>query len=241
MGRKKIKHYRRTADYLREKIRTGVYGPERRLPAERALARELGISRVTLRQALGLLEQERLLRRKQGSGTYVSPRADRRIPLMIDYTGSMRTHAPDLTRQVLTWKISPAPADVAAKMGLEPGAQLLYALRIDSLKDQPIAYDHAYIAIAFANHLTERELARIDFIETWTAAAAFRMKYCSQEIEAVQAREEEAGYLRLTPALPVLKSTEIYYADQDRAAGLFISRYHPEFIGISSRYYWQKE
>ena len=62
---------------LRERILRGDYRDGERLPAERQLAAEHGVSRGTVREALRLLEQDALLSRRRGSGSYVTyPAAD---------------------------------------------------------------------------------------------------------------------------------------------------------------------
>ena len=57
---------------LREKIVSGAYQPGDKLSSENELSEEFGFSRQTVRQALGILEQEGLLVRRRGSGTYVA-------------------------------------------------------------------------------------------------------------------------------------------------------------------------
>ena len=59
------------AAQLRRAITDGVYGYGDRLPPEREIARSFGISRTTVRSALDLLEEGKLIRRKIGSGTFV--------------------------------------------------------------------------------------------------------------------------------------------------------------------------
>lgn len=61
-------------------ITGGQFRPHDRLPSENELARRFGLSRQTVRQALGDMEQEGTLYREQGKGTFVSgsPAADRR-------------------------------------------------------------------------------------------------------------------------------------------------------------------
>ena len=58
-------------DWLRKQMLTGVFAEGERLPAERLLAEQLGVTRTTLRAALGRLEGEGLLEIRQGSGATV--------------------------------------------------------------------------------------------------------------------------------------------------------------------------
>jgi DNA-binding FadR family transcriptional regulator len=60
---------------LRQAILEGGYAHGEKLPAERQLAQAYGASRTTIRAALGQLEQERLVSRRVGSGTFVNFRA----------------------------------------------------------------------------------------------------------------------------------------------------------------------
>ncbi len=60
---------------LRQAILEGGYAHGEKIPAERQLAQAYGASRTTIRAALGQLEQERLVSRRVGSGTFVNFRA----------------------------------------------------------------------------------------------------------------------------------------------------------------------
>ncbi|MFR5761177.1 MAG: GntR family transcriptional regulator [Oscillospiraceae bacterium] len=58
---------------------------QRKLPGEQALAAKLSVSRQTLRQALAVLEQEGLIEKRRGSGSFLCPaaaRQDRRIAVI---------------------------------------------------------------------------------------------------------------------------------------------------------------
>ena len=68
---KKTAKYRFLADKIKENIRKGVYAPGVRMESENELSAMFGYSRQTVRQALGVLEQEGLIERRRGSGTYV--------------------------------------------------------------------------------------------------------------------------------------------------------------------------
>ena len=64
------------AAYLRRAMFDGVYLFGERLPAERQLAEAMNSSRSTIREALRILDQDKMVERRVGSGTYVRYRAD---------------------------------------------------------------------------------------------------------------------------------------------------------------------
>jgi len=71
--------YHQLAEILQDRIRSGVYSPGEMIPSEIGLAKQYGIGRPTVRQAMDLLVQKDLIQRKRGSGTYVkkpAPRVD---------------------------------------------------------------------------------------------------------------------------------------------------------------------
>lgn len=65
--------YRQIAEQLRALIAAGEFGAGTRLPAERDLARQLGVSRPSVREALIALEVEGWVEVRTGSGVYVQP------------------------------------------------------------------------------------------------------------------------------------------------------------------------
>lgn len=66
--------YRQIADQVRGLIERGEFAPASRLPAERELAMQLGVSRPSVREALIALEVEGVVEVRMGSGVYVRPR-----------------------------------------------------------------------------------------------------------------------------------------------------------------------
>ena len=65
--------YRQIADQIRTLIRSGEFSAGARLPPERDLAKQLGVSRPSVREALIALEVEGLVEVRIGSGIYVQP------------------------------------------------------------------------------------------------------------------------------------------------------------------------
>ena len=77
IGRKAL--YLDVIDILMKRIQEGQYPPGSKLPSEDQLAREFGISRVSLREGLRVMSEDGILFRRQGSGTFV--RDNKAIPV----------------------------------------------------------------------------------------------------------------------------------------------------------------
>lgn len=81
--------YLQLADYLRRQIVSGAWSPNYRLPPEIDLAKELAVSRGTVRQAMDVLVNQGLLQRTAGKGTFVTvpntPPSSQRIGIVVPY------------------------------------------------------------------------------------------------------------------------------------------------------------
>lgn len=66
--------YLQVIDRLKSDIDKGVYHENEKLPSEFELSKTLGVSRATLREALRLLEEENVIVRRHGVGTFVNPK-----------------------------------------------------------------------------------------------------------------------------------------------------------------------
>jgi len=63
--------YLQVIDKIRQDIASGVYREHEKLPSEFALAKKLGVSRATLREALRVLEEDKVMSRRHGVRTFV--------------------------------------------------------------------------------------------------------------------------------------------------------------------------
>jgi GntR family transcriptional regulator len=230
--------YSQVADHLRHAILRGDFAPGSRLLTERALCHQYAVSRITIRQALALLEDERLIIRRQGSGTFVRQNPTRRIPLMIDYTGSVRDHAPNLIRLLLVSRRMKAPEWVADELHLPRETVILNAERLDRIEGMAVAWDEVFIPEDFSKNLTAADLARVDFLQVWLAREGLTLTACRQRIDAAAATTLDHDRLGLAVGSPKLKTWDTFHTLKNRPAGLFISHYPPEHVSINSSYKW---
>lgn len=110
-----------------------------RLPSEPKLAAELGVSRATVRDALRALEQEGLVRRVQGSGTFVAhPRVPNSLDMNFGVTAAIRQGGmhPGV-EQARHW-VEAVPASEAERLALGPGEDVLVVDRVRTADGRPV-------------------------------------------------------------------------------------------------------
>ncbi len=117
--------------------------PGERLPSEPELARQMGVSRATLREAMRTFEVQGLIRRRQGSGTFVVGK----VPVIeagLEVLESLETMAERLGLEVsvsdLQVESVAADAESAAGLGLGVGAPLTRVRRVMREESRPVAY-----------------------------------------------------------------------------------------------------
>ncbi|MFC4557181.1 GntR family transcriptional regulator [Virgibacillus kekensis] len=66
--------YLQVIDEIKREIQNGTFKAKQKLPSEFQLAKKLGVSRATLREALRILEEENIVTRRHGVGTFVNPK-----------------------------------------------------------------------------------------------------------------------------------------------------------------------
>ncbi len=228
--------YERAAAKLRRDILQGRLRPNERLPGERDLCGSLGVSRITVRLALDLLAEERLLVRRHGSGTYVSTSPRPVLPLGINYTGSVREHAPDLRRRLLSSRRATVREFPWAADLLPPDTVVLAVERIDSLGRQAVAWDCGLLAARGSSHaMPKADLASPDFTERWIKAGELDMITFDQTVTAVLAGADDAAHLGIKRGAPLLQTIEVFSCRKG-VAGVFLSRYVPAHIHLRGKF-----
>ena len=117
--------------------------PGHRLPSEPDLAREMGVSRATLREAMRIFETQGLIRRRQGAGTYVL-KPSRIIDSGLEVLESIETLAERIGLEVavrglkLEYRLS--TNDEANALQIETGTKVVHLARVIYAGERPVAY-----------------------------------------------------------------------------------------------------
>lgn len=155
-----IPKYHQLARLLRTQIREGHLRPGDQLPTEESLCREHGLSRGTVRQAIQVLEQEGLVKKEQGRGTFVAaPKERRSFFTLASFDEDMRRQGRRPSTRVLVAERQHVTPQVQEWLQLPPDAEIFHIERLRLADDQPVTYETRYLAVTLCPDLLQQDLS----------------------------------------------------------------------------------
>src|SRR6184192_1120293 len=128
---RRVPRYHAIAEALRDRIGRGELEPGAPLDNQRKLARTFGVTLMTLRQALEVLERENLIVRRHGLGTFVAaPSIDYDILQLRRFAGDLSAKGEHVATRLLTTRFGVADRRVAAALGLGARARIVAVERL---------------------------------------------------------------------------------------------------------------
>jgi GntR family transcriptional regulator len=195
--------HRQLAAALEHAIRSGVLAPGHRLESESELAARYGVSRITLRQAVGALVDRQLLVRRQGKGTFVTAPAVRHdLKRLHGLLGSLFSQAQGASAQLMRYELRRPASDVAAALGLPSRGKAVLLERLYLIDGTPVALTQAWLAAEVA--ALPRMKAELLSTEDMMREAGLRITATEVSIRAEAAGKRVGRILELSAHAPVL-------------------------------------
>ena len=180
--------YLQAAALFRSHIQNRTWRPGQQIPPLEALMETYGISRATIRQALGQLEQDGLIRRSRGSGTFVNADLPETPTLLIPKTWAETV---ELSNQLGTVSLvessadSPLPDTLGMPCAADRGGRFQYLRRVHTTEAGPFCYSEVFLE----SSLFRKHRARIS--------------EARQVLNVTEAGQESAESLRIPVSSPV--------------------------------------
>ena len=210
--------------------------PGQQFPTELALCAEFGVSRETVREALRALEEDGLISRHPGRGSFVlrppRRRAERRLTGLVEDFSDMRL---DTEAKVLDVGPMRVTAELAEAMGLRRGQALHRISRLRDFERQPLAFHDAFLPAELGQRIAELDLRHTSIMHELQVTLGLRCVEEYQRIEAVAADAPLARALEVTLGAPLLQITRRVAAGAECQPVLFRSQFRAD------RYYYTVE
>ena len=220
---------KRVADALREQIASGKLKPGARLISEIALARNLEISRATLREAMRILVRDGLVDIRHGVGAFVADEHRliwSRLDSMRSFTDLIRSVGGTPGDRNLSVERTEAPDDVAEALGIERRTPVGLVKRVRLIDGTPLSIANEYVVLAGPD-----DFARL---ETFSGGSLYKflrdpcgivLARSSVVIAAIAANASQAALLKIRKGTPMLLLREPHYDVTGRPV-LFAVNYH---------------
>lgn len=174
------------------------------MPTERELCQTYGVSRATVRQALGQLEIEQRIYRRQGKGTFVAnAKIEQRLELM-SHTEGMRASGISPSSKLIDVRRVAAGSDVSVRLGLSANAEVLRIERLRLADGDPIAIEVVFLSAERFDGITAVLSDSASLYQLLSSNYGVELASAEETIEAVVAEGREAGLLRCAPGMPLL-------------------------------------
>ncbi len=203
--------------HLLSLVENGTYQPGQQLPSEADLAAQFGISRPTLREALLNLEQDGIIVRKHGVGTFVAPGYGNRLQSGLERLESILALA---ARQGMTTRMRglsveqvPADEELADRLDVAPDTPLTCVRRTIVVKRRPAAYlvDYSPATVLPPEAIGASFSGSV--LDLLTQQNTICVREARAEITAINADASLAEHLEVEPGQALLLLTETLFTD----------------------------
>jgi GntR family transcriptional regulator len=203
--------------YIKQRILDGDFAGDR-IPAETDLAAELGVSRTTIRDALSRLENEGVVYRRQGSGTFVNePGLQIRIRLeeIWSYEAVLEAHGYTPATRILDVNTAPARRKEADALQVETGEPLISVRKLFLEDEEPVILVVNQVPAATITESYEPDDWKQPVFEFLSAFGREHLAYYLSEIVPLVADKTLARTLHVRPGSPILSFAEVGYNDEN--------------------------
>jgi|SRR5262245_52586204 len=206
----RIPRYHRIAEALRTQITQGDLTPGARLPNQRKLAREFGVTLMTLRQALEVLEREKLIARHHGLGTFVAaPSIDYDINNLRRFAGDLLAQGEAVTTRLLASRFVTADRRVATALGLPPRARVLALERLRLVGGHPMSLQRSFLPAAIGDEVVKANLEETPLRQALEFKLGLSVGRARETVSAVRLGRREARELGCRPGVPAFESERV--------------------------------
>ncbi|MDB5536516.1 MAG: transcriptional regulator [Devosia sp.] len=229
----------RVANALREQILSGQLVPGAKLVPEAELAKHLGISRPSLREAIRILAREGLILVKHGVGTFVSKDTKPMLgslELMRSMTDLIRAAGGEPSyRDLVITQIEPSTS-TAGELEIDADAQVGLISRVRLIDDTPFVVAKEYVVLDDYR----RNFEALSKFEGGSLYAFLRqdfgvtVSHSKARISAVAADGHMAQVLGLRKGAPLLLMHEIHYGFDGKPVLLAINYHNTEVVEFTS-------
>jgi GntR family transcriptional regulator len=229
--------YSLIASQAEELIASGQWQVGERLSPERDLCKDFGVSRATLRQALGELEERGLITRHQGRGTFISkPRVQLPIVGVFSIRDAMEAHGMKMATKVLRVESVEASRQLASDLACLPGDDVIFIERLRIGDGEPMVLDTAHLRADLFPGLDKVDFGRRSLYDVLESDYGRTVTEAQETLEPVILTPRECDLMEVPQHTTALLTRRI----TTDSNGVVVALGHVLLRGDRSRYIYKR-
>jgi GntR family transcriptional regulator len=221
---------------LLEQIRSGALKSGDMVPSEEELSAQLGVSRMTARQAIKSLCEMGVAYSLRGKGTFVSAiKFEKNFRQVLSFTEEMRKRGWRPRTKPLAFTIADADNEAAAALHLSRAEKVISLRRVRLANALPMGIEWSRIPLRLCPDMLEKFDPRASLYQTLTEQYGIEIVLADETAEAGLANAAEARLLEVPKGSPVFLFTRICYLHEGWPAEFVKSTYRADRYKIVNR------
>ena len=202
--------------------------------SERELAKMHGVSLMTARHALTALEQEGVVQRRRGAGTFVAPPKIHFNKLM-SFTELMAGRNLNACSKMLSFAVVDDEQEVAASLGLPGKTPLHKVARLRLGANEVFALETCYLSAQEFSSLTRTAVARGSLFSILEHDYGIQLAYADEEVDAIAADSTTAHLLQVPRGHPLLRMRQVIYSTKGKPTVYVLGLYRSDRYNLVIR------
>ncbi|MBB5172013.1 GntR family transcriptional regulator [Texcoconibacillus texcoconensis] len=207
--------YLQVIDKMKQDIEEGIYEAGERLPSEFVLSKRLGVSRATLREALRMLEDESVIIRRHGVGTFINtkPLFNAGIEQLFSVTDMIEQGNKEAGTMILSSDIQEASLKDHHLFNDDQFDDIIHIERVRTADGEPVVYCLDKMP---RNYLKDLKSFEEESIFTQLEQAGITIAYAHTQIEPLGYHERISDILQCEPETSLLILKQMHYDERER-------------------------
>jgi len=200
--------YRQVRDALIKRIIEGEWQPGALLPSETELAVDMSVSQGTVRKALGELERDNFVIRRQGKGTFVARHDEARILFQFFRIVPDDSESEFPKGRIVSATAKPATVEDANVLGIRTGSRVAVIERLRSVGGRTCIFERIVLPYALFPKIEKRKLPN-NLYQLYRSDFGVTIVRAQEKLKAVLATARDGRFLDVKPGAPLLSIDRI--------------------------------